>query len=295
MGQRAAAFLFVTHAYQMIFNVDTALKRLLRPRPGRPPAVVTKAPRDPLRSLRPRMRLTLDLSRSRVEMKYGVAAEDVPALLRRIHADEREDYDVRTLYFDRADGSLARRAFEDPLHCTKVRLRDYADGSPWVWFEVKTREGRWTRKSRLQLTRDDVARCLAGDVRVPGRAPAEGDIDARLFLDEARRGHLVAVGAVHATRLSFLLKKSLVRLTLDLEIAYHRPATAPFAGEASGMSGPLIRRESEPVLELKHVGCLPPNCLELVDGLRPTNYSKFRSLVRCLSESGGVTGRVDRL
>src|SRR5690242_2151920 len=130
--------------------------------PGAGPQAVTKDPPVPLRSLRPRMRLTLDLSRSRVEMKYGVAAEDVPSLLRRIPADEREDYDVRTLYFDRPDGSLARRALEDPFHCTKVRIREYADGSPWVWFEVKTREGRWTRKSRLRLGREDAARCLAG-------------------------------------------------------------------------------------------------------------------------------------
>jgi len=244
------------------------------------------------------MRLTLDLSRSRVEMKYGVAAEDVPSLLRRIPADEREDYGVRTLYFDRPDGSLARKAIDDPLHCTKVRIREYADGSPWVWFEVKTREGRWTRKSRLRLGREDAARCLAGfdgPFGRPEREPGEDDADARLFLDEARRGSLIAVGSVHATRRSFLLKKSLVRLTLDLEIAYYRPAAAPFTREASGMSGPLLRKEEEPVLELKHVGCVPKSCLDLVEGLRPSNYSKFRNLVRCLSEYGGVADRVDRL
>jgi len=241
------------------------------------------------------MRLTLDLSRSRVEMKYGVAAEDVPALLRRIPADEREDYGVRTLYFDRRDGSLARRALEDPLHCTKVRIREYADGSPWVWFEVKTREGRWTRKSRLRLGREEVARCLAGIDGPLVHESGEDDADARLFLDEARRGNLVALGSVHATRRSFLLKKSLVRLTLDLEIAYHRPARTPFAQEAAGMSGPLLRLEEEPVLEMKHVGCVPKSCLDLIDGLRPSNYSKFRSLLRCLSEFGGVAERVDRL
>src|SRR5690348_5818670 len=40
----AAAFLFVTHAHQMIFNVDTALKRLLRPRPDAPPRRRNKGP-----------------------------------------------------------------------------------------------------------------------------------------------------------------------------------------------------------------------------------------------------------
>src|SRR6187455_2643759 len=97
------------------------------------------------------MRLTQDLSRSRVETKYGVPAEDVPALMDRIPADEREEYVVWTLYFDRPDASLAREALEDLLHCTKVRLRDYGDDSPWRWFEVKRRDGRWTRKSRLRV------------------------------------------------------------------------------------------------------------------------------------------------
>ena len=241
------------------------------------------------------MRLTLDLSRSRVEMKYGVAAEDVPALLGRIPADRREDYGVRTLYFDRPDGSLARKALDDPFYCTKVRLREYDDGSPWVWFEVKTREGRWTRKSRLRLLRKDAARCLAGLDEAPGREPREDPSEARFFLDEARRGRLVAVGSVHARRLSFSLKKSLVRLTLDQDISYHRPSELPFPPEAFLRSGPLLGREDGPVLELKHVGCIPQSCLDLVGGLCPTNYSKFRSLVRCLSDSGEVARRVDRL
>ena len=100
------------------------------------------------------MRLTIDLSRSRVETKYSIADEDVPALTCRIPSDEREDYAVLTHYFDRADGSLARNAIEDPFHCTKIRTRQYAE-DPSVWFEVKTRRGCWTRKSRLRLSRSE--------------------------------------------------------------------------------------------------------------------------------------------
>src|SRR5262249_2550531 len=108
-GEREAASLFVPHTSPNLPMSIPPKNGCYGPRPA-PPAGVTKAPRDPLRSLRPRMRMTLDLSRSRVETKYDVAAEDVPSLLRRIPADEREDYGVRTLYFDRPDRSLARRA-----------------------------------------------------------------------------------------------------------------------------------------------------------------------------------------
>jgi hypothetical protein len=239
------------------------------------------------------MRLTQDLSRSRVETKYGVAAGDVSALLHRIPADEREDYGVVTLYFDRPDASLAHRALADPLHCTKVRARRYEDGSPWVWFEVKTREGRWTRKSRLRLSREEASSLISGAAdpgSVPSRAGSEEDADARSFLDEAAKGELVPVGAVYAFRRSFLLRRELVRITIDLDIAYHEAA----AGSAD-MRGPLLWREPQPVLEVKHVGSVPTSCRRLLEGLRPSGYSKFRNLVRALRGADGNADRVDRL
>lgn len=238
------------------------------------------------------MRPTQDLSRSRVETKYRLMAEDVPVLLRRIPADQREDYAVSTLYFDRPDGSLARNALKHPLHCTKVRAREY-QGSTWVWFEVKSRDGRWTRKSRLRLLRSEASRLIAGE-GFPNRAalPTDGadDFEARAYFDDVCRGELVPVGAVSAFRRSLVLHRNLVRITIDMDIAYHRPsATAP------GMGGPLLRREPEPVLELKHFGSVPPSCLDLLSRLRPSNHSKFRNLVQSLSAIDGERDRVDRL
>ena len=238
------------------------------------------------------MRSTQDFSRSRVETKFRLTADDVPSVLRQIPAHEREDYAVSTLYFDRPDGSLARHALEHPFHCTKVRARQYL-GSTWVWFEVKSRDGRWTRKSRLRLRRSDASRLISG-AGLPERAAlfVEGDDerDARAYFDEARCGDLVPVGAVAAFRRSFLLSQDLVRITLDLDIAYHRPSAS-----GPGMRGPLLRRESEPVLELKHLGRMPRSCLDLVSRLRPSNHSKFRTLVQSLSASDGEREHVDRL
>ncbi len=238
------------------------------------------------------MRLTQDFSRSRVETKYRLTADNVPSLLRRIPADEQEDYVVSTLYFDRPDGSLCRNALDHPLRCTKVRARQYR-GSTWVWFEVKSREGRWTRKSRLRLRRSEASRLISGDGLSPRAAllvDGDDDLDVRAYFDEACRGELVPVGAVTAFRRSFVLNQDLVRITLDLDIAYHRPSAS-----GPGMRGPLLRRESEPVLELKHRGRVSPRCLDLVSRLRPSNHSKFRTLVQSLSASDGERDHVDRL
>ena len=245
------------------------------------------------------MRVTLDPRRPRVETKYRVAVEDVPALLRRIPADDREDYGVRTLYFDHPDGSLARKALEDPLLCTKVRAREYHDGSPWIWFEVKNREGRWTRKSRLKLSRAQAGRWITGTFSaseesiVAPESEGDGDNDARRYLQAVLRRDLLPIGAVVAFRRSFTLKKDIVRITLDQEITYHRPAVS--SSGQPGMIGALLRRESSPVLEVKHVGTVPSCCLELVEPLRRSTYSKFRTLVQSLAESGMGADRVDRL
>ncbi len=106
------------------------------------------------------MRLTIDLSRSRVETKYSIADEDVPALTCRIPSDEREDYAVLTHYFDRADGSL--RGTRSRIPSIAPRSAPASMPSPSVWFEVKTRRGCWTRKSRLRLSRSEAARLVRG-------------------------------------------------------------------------------------------------------------------------------------
>jgi hypothetical protein len=240
------------------------------------------------------MRLTLDLCRTRVESKYCVAADDVPALLARIPADEREEYAIRSLYFDRPDGSLARAALADPLHCTKVRAREYP-GDDSVWFEVKSRRGRWTRKSRFHLRRSEAAALFGGcPAAVVPPGGGEEDHEARGYLQEVARGALVPIGEVRSFRRTFILKQPQARITLDLDIAYYRPRSHPLSPD--GMESPslLLRREAEPVLEVKHGGELAPWCEALVSGLRPSTYSKFRNLVRFLAESRRTTRRVDR-
>jgi hypothetical protein len=243
------------------------------------------------------MRFTLDLCRSRVETKYHVSAEEVSGLPDRILADEREDYAVRTLYFDRPDGSLARKAFEDPFHCTKVRAREYAGGSS-VWFEVKTRRGRWTRKSRLHLDRPEATRLLDGIAAEPSAPPTgagEEEAEARRFLRDFSSGDLVPVGVVTARRQTFILKSPQVRITLDRDIAFYRASTDPFGTTGGDSEADLLRCEPEPVLEVKHAGTLPLWCEELIARMRNSTYSKFRTLVEALAAPGRMADHVDRL
>jgi hypothetical protein len=247
------------------------------------------------------MRLTIDLSRSRVETKYDLVPDEAPALTSLIPCDEREEYGVLTLYFDRTDGSLARHAMDDPLHCTKVRTRQYPEDSS-VWFEVKTRRGCWTRKSRLRLSRSEAARLLRGmsPSEAESFAPLQSDdgddeAEARAHLRELAEGGLLPVGAVYAFRKSFLVKRDQVRITLDHEIAYYRPSEDPTSAQSARAPGLLLRSEPGLVLEVKHGGALPRWCRDLVSGLRRSKYSKFRNLIQSLEETRRAADRVDRL
>jgi len=246
------------------------------------------------------MRLTIDLSRSRVETKYGLTAEDIPALTDRIPCAEREEYRVLTLYFDRPDGSLARRALEHPLRCTKVRTRQYPE-DPSIWFEVKTRRGCWTRKSRLQLSRSEAAALLRGltpaemDAFGPLHGSDDDEAEARCHLRELAEGGLLPVGAVHAFRRTFLVRADQVRITLDQGISYYRPCEDPTSLDGATAPGLLLQTESSLVLEVKYAGALPDWGRELVSGLRRSSYSKFRNLVLSLAEARRAANRVDRL
>jgi len=235
------------------------------------------------------MRLTIDLTRSRVETKYSVAAEEVAERTRWIPSVEREDYAVFTHYFDRRDGSLARNAIRNPFHCTKVRTRQYP-GDSSVWFEVKTRRGCWTRKSRLRLSRSEAAQLLRGlsPAEVAAFEPLhdlDGEAEARVHLRALAERKLVPVGTVYAFRKTFLALRDQVRITLDQEIAYYRPCKDPFSLADATAPELLLRREPGLVLEVKHAGAVPPWCRSLVSGLRRSKYSKFRNLVQSLAEA----------
>jgi hypothetical protein len=247
------------------------------------------------------MRLTIDLTRSRVETKYSVAAEDLAERTRLIPVDEREDYGVLTHYFDRTDGSLARGAIDDPFHCTKVRTRQYP-GDAAVWFEVKTRSGCWTRKSRVRLSRSEATRLVRGLSSSERESfgplhelDGDDEAEARFHLRALAEGELVPVGAVYAFRKTYLVRGDQVRITLDQEIAYYRLCDEPYSAQGATAPELLLRSEPGLVLEVKHAGAVPPWCRDLLSGLRRSRYSKFRNLIQSLSEARRAAERVDRL
>jgi hypothetical protein len=246
-----------------------------------------------------------DITRSRIEVKYLIPLGRIGRLVDRISADEREEYAVTTVYFDAPDRSLSRLALESPYGCVKVRIREYLDGSPWVWLEVKSRRGAWTQKWRSRMRRTALPSLLEAGGGIGLRSlegpPWEGVGDAaeaRRCVEAATAGPLRPLGAVTAHRRTYSLASSSVRFTLDHDVTYFGAPRAPWSGghpiSRKALGAPLLR-ERDAVLELKHSGEPPLWCTMLVSNLEMSAYSKFRNLIQSVENAGKAVSHVDRL
>lgn len=220
--------------------------------------------------MEPRPPQTPDVTGCRVERKFLVPEGPLDRLDGRLPGGWDDAYRVSTTYFDRPDLAFSRAALADATRCTKIRLRDYLDGSPFVWLEVKTREGGWTSKSRVRLLRKDVPHVLEGS-----SPRTDCDAEALAHVRRTARGELIPLGTVTVGRKAYQAPGFPLRITLDEDIQY-LPMPGPFTAL------PQPHRDPRRVLEVKHAAPLPPWCRELLKDLEATAYSKFHGLLDCL-------------
>ncbi len=246
-----------------------------------------------------------DLVRDRTEIKYLLSPAEGRDLLDRLHEApefERQDGWVTTVYFDRPDLFLTRRAIGSPAANLKVRLREYLTvqdrpRSPFIWVEIKERDRQASRKLRFQLHKRLVRGFLAGEVDLgviltcQDCAPAEA-VEAVRRIREVAQGRLDPVGAVRYRRESIQDRLREARLTVDREITYHRgpldlyDAWGALDREAAG---PAAWEEPGTVAELKYRGAKPPRwCGALLGGAPPAEYSKFLVLSQLSASEASV-------
>jgi hypothetical protein len=233
-----------------------------------------------------------DLARERVELKYLLLegeAEDLRSRLEGALGDpafRKEDGWIATVYLDRPDGSLAREALRNPRESLKLRLREYFTPrgvplSPFVWIEIKERQGWASRKSRFQIPRRSVEPFLGGELD-PGevlscRTRPRRALEAARRLREIAGGPLVPMGAVRYRRLAVEGGSPRARLTIDREVAYHPGPVGLYAcGGELEVGAPAATEESGGIAELKYAGERPPGwCERALAEHRPSDYSKF--------------------
>ncbi len=124
-------------------------------------------------------------------------------------------YAVRSLYFDNfADKALREKLDGVPVR-EKFRLRLYNGDPTLIHLEKKVKRGSLCEKQQAAVTREEVARLLAGDTAwMPAHpAPLVRELAAKM-----RRQGLAPRTLVDYTREAFVYGPGDVRVTLDRDI-----------------------------------------------------------------------------
>ena len=243
-----------------------------------------------------------DLVRRRTETKHVFPAgkgEELRARLQALRpgaAERRTAGWVTTVYFDLPDRRYAREALARPEANLKIRLREYFTEqehpcSPFVWLEIKEREGALSRKSRFQLHKRMVGGFLEGELDLAAVLTCqEKGADLDRVVEAVQRLHQLAgsplapLGAVRYRRCSVQGGDPGARVTLDRDITFHAGPAGLYeehaALNAEALGAPLWI-DGAAVLEIKHQGPTPPAwCRPVAGGAAPAEYSKFLLLAR---------------
>jgi hypothetical protein len=215
---------------------------------------------------------------------------------------------VTTIYFDTPARTHHRAATGDADHNVKIRAKEYYDlhpslaelatdtadivrYQPWVWFEMKRRDGLRTIKHRFRLPKRDVPACLAGGQVTPeglalpmsGFAPAESEqsgIREIVAYCRSLEAPLSASCLVNYRRLSWQDPQGDLRVTLDSDLAFYAvPADLWQRRRALVREtlGAPCAHESRAILEVKSRGAQPDWLREFLRdaALAPVRFSKF--------------------
>jgi hypothetical protein len=201
---------------------------------------------------------------------------------------------VTTIYFDTPTRSQFQAAITNVDRNVKVRGKEYYDihpslaelatdpadilhYQPWLWFELKRREGDRTFKHRFRLPKCDVPHFFAGTA-----GSTQADDTTRLIesycksLDEP----LEASCVVSYRRLSWQLPDGTLRVTLDLDLAFFRPSDDLFTRveplERGRLGVPALVHDRA-VLEVKRRGVTPAWLEQALEraAAEPSRFSKF--------------------
>ena len=254
------------------------------------------------------------ITAERVETKYLVSPSDLPALAHQIggklepHRFTGESANrlpgaqhfVTTIYFDTDRRSYFAAAKSSQHSNLKIRAKEYYDlhpalaelatdpeqilrYQPWLWFELKRREGLSTSKRRFRFPKAAAA-TLFDDNRAPENLPEGGeeraDADALIGHVNAQAERIVPSAIVNYRRLSYQNPDSTLRVTIDLGLAFFpvppdlfrrpRPLSKAELGKPAGV-------EPRAVVEVKRRAFMPiwlEQALAAASG-SSVSYSKF--------------------
>jgi hypothetical protein len=254
------------------------------------------------------------ITAEREERKYVVSADKLPALSRCIqgrlesHRFTGEaanrlpgaQHFTTTIYFDTPSLAYYFAARANMQSNVKIRAKEYYDlhpslaelatdpeqilrYQPWLWFELKRREGLTTTKRRFRFPKQAAA-TLFDENRAPQGLPQTGleRSDAEALIQHVRdqQERVVPSAVVNYRRVSYQNADSTLRVTIDVGLAFFRVPpdlfrrTRPLSRTELGVPAGIEKRA---VVEVKRRSALPAWLEQALSdaGSGPQSFSKF--------------------
>ena len=206
---------------------------------------------------------------------------------------------VTTIYFDTASHAQLRAALSDREHNVKIRAREYYDMHaslaelatessqiihyrPWVWFEIKRRDGGRTQKHRFQLDKGEVPSFFRGEHAAfeADSEHADPELASIVAYRRSLTEPLLPSVIVNYHRIPFQDATGSLRITVDLDVSFYAPPadlwTRTYA-LVRGTFGPPVLVERRALIEVKSRGATPDwlQAALAAAEIQPSSYSKF--------------------
>jgi hypothetical protein len=253
------------------------------------------------------------ITAEREETKYLIAPERLPSLERCIAAQLEAhrftgeaanrlpgaEHFVTTIYFDTPSLAYFAAARQNQHSNLKLRAKEYYDlhpslaelatdseqilrYQPWLWFELKRREGLVTSKRRFRFRKSAAATLFEENLEpeLTSTAAERADAEALIAHVRAQPERVAPSAIVNYRRLSFQNPESTLRVTIDLGLAFFsvpadlfrrvRPLSKSELGPAAGV-------EKRAVVEVKRLAKVPSWLEQALgdSGGSPVSFSKF--------------------
>ena len=230
-------------------------------------------------------------TRNRYEIKYLVAAREIPAIRAALgeyltadaHGDPDWGYAVYSVYWDSPNYALFWEKVEGLMVRRKVRLRRYV-GSDDLFLEIKQRVDRTQQKRRLRLTAAEARERFGAD---PGHDITDPVVREAWML--FRRHNLAPKCAIRYRRRAFMGRyEPTLRVNFDTRIQYRMAGfdlVTPFD------TGAAVLDPRTAVMEVKFTGRVPLWLTKTIArlGVPMVRMSKYCSAVDRAVYGGALT------
>ncbi len=189
------------------------------------------------------------------------------------HALADGSYLIRSVYFDDTRFTAYNEKLAGVKERVKYRLRFYNFDDSVLFLEKKSKDGRYTGKDSVPVSRAEAESLLAGT-----------DLDWTAgggLLEEfalLRRGTHRGVAIVDYDRFAFTYPAENTRVTLDMDVR-----TCPYCTELFSPALPMlpVLQEGTCVLEVKYDAFLPSHIAYILEGF-PKQHCAVSKYVQCL-------------